>query len=89
MPAPARLGLRNLTGRPLAKMLEQLSHRRAVERLLVERCLVAELDAEGVELGDAVELNRWGESVVGEKIEQEAKRVRSRAFDAVVGRARP
>jgi hypothetical protein len=62
---------------PGSKSLEQLSHRQAVERLLVERGFVAELDAERVELDNAVEVRRWSESAVLEQVEQEADRVRT------------
>jgi len=41
---------------PGSKTLEQLSHRRAVERLVVEWRFVPELDAERVELDDAMEV---------------------------------
>jgi hypothetical protein len=51
--------------------------------LLIERRLVPELGAERVELGDAIEIRRWSESVVVEQIEQKADRVRAREVDPV------
>lgn len=49
-------GLRDVRDCPGSNTVEQLPHRRAVERLLSERCLVPELDAEGIELRDSVEI---------------------------------
>jgi hypothetical protein len=66
---------------PGSKTVEQLTRRRTVERLLVERHLVPELHGEGIELSDAVEIRRWSESVVVEQVEQEADRVRAREID--------
>lgn len=69
---------RDLRRGPGSRTLEQLSHRRAVEGLVVERRFVPELDAERVELDDAMEVRRWSEAAVVAQVEQEADRARAR-----------